>query len=122
MNKRAVVFGALAGVIVQIGAGSVMGALWVRGNVQGVLTLFIVGALVSAFIAGLVAGIISGRKHITHGVAAALILLLASTINNVLTGNFDLGGLLAGATLAPAMGCLGAGAVALARRRSLLRR
>lgn len=98
MNKRAVPFGALAGLIVQIGAGSLMGILWVGGNVPGVLTVLIIAALASAFTCGAVAAVNAGRKQITHGVAAALILLLASTINNIFTGNFDLGGLFIGAT------------------------
>jgi hypothetical protein len=115
MNKQAVLLGALAGLIVQIGAGSVMGILWVGGNVRGVLTLLIIAALASAFTCGVVAAVIAGRKQITHGVAAALILLVASTINNIFTGHFHLVWLFAGVALAPAMGCLGAGAVALAR-------
>jgi len=121
MNKQAVAFGVLTGLLVQIGAGTVMGMLWIRGNVSGVFVSLIVAALISAFIAGLVAAIISGRKQIIHGVVAVLVLLLASTINNVLTGNFDLDGLLIGATLAPAVGCFGAGAVVLARHINLSR-
>jgi len=121
MNKQAVVFGALTGLLVQIGAGVVMGMLWIHGNVSGVFVSQIVAALISAFIAGLVAAIISGRKQIIHGVAAVLVLLLASIINNIFTGNFDLGGLLIGAILAPAVGCFGAGAVVLARQINLSR-
>ena len=122
MNKQAVAFGALTGLLVQIGAGIVMGILWTRGNVWGVFVSLIVAALISAFIAGLVAAIISGRKQIIHGVAAVLVLLLVSTINNIFTGNFELSGLLTGAILAPAVGCFGAGAVVLARHINLSRR
>jgi len=121
MNKEAVVFGALTGLLVQFGAGTVMGMLWIRGDVSGVFVSLIAAALISAFIAGLVAAIISGRKQIIHGVAAILVLLLASTINNIFTGNFDLGGLLIGAILAPAVGCFGAGTVVLARHINLSR-
>jgi len=122
MNKQAVVFGALTGLLVQIGAGIVMGMLWIRGNVSGVFVSLTVAVLISAFIAGLVAAIISERKQIIHGVAAVLVILLASTINNIFTGNFDLGGLLTGAILAAGVGCFGAGAVVLARRINLSRR
>ena len=115
MNKQAVAFGVLTGLLVQICAGTVMGMLWIRGNVSGVFVSLIVAALISAFIAGLVAAIISGRKQIIHGVVAVLVLLLASIINNIFTGNFDLGGLLTSAILAPAVGCFGAGTVILAR-------
>ncbi len=121
MNKQAVVFGALTGLLVQIGAGIVMGMLCIRGNVSGVFVSLIVAALISAFIAGLVAAIISGRKQIIHGAAAVLVLLLASIINNIFTGNFDLDGLLIGAILAPAIGCFGAGAVVLAQHINLSR-
>jgi len=91
-----------------------MGMIWIRGNVSGIFVSLIVAALISAFIAGLVAAIISGRKQIIHGAAAVLVLLLASIINNLFTGNFNLGGLLIGAILAPTVGFCGAGAVVLA--------
>lgn len=45
----------------------------------------------------------------------------ASIINNVLTGNLDLEGLLIGAILATAVGCFGAGAVVLAQHINLSR-
>jgi len=121
MNKRAVVFGALAGLALQIGVGSGMGILWVHGNVGGILVLLIVAAIISAFVAGLVAAIMSGRKRIIHGIAAVLVLVLASTINNIFTGSFNLSGLLIGAPIALAAGCLGAGSVILIRHISLSR-
>jgi len=121
MNKQAVVFGALAGLLVQIGAGIVMGILWIRGNVSAVFASLTVAALISAFIAGLVAAIISEHKEIMHGIAAVLVLLLASIINNIFTGNFDVNGLLIGAIPAPTVGFFGAGAVVLARHVRLSR-
>jgi len=95
-----------------------MGVLWIGGNVWGVTVLLIVVALISAFIAGLVAATIAGRRQIAHGVAAAVVLLLASTLNNILTGNFDLRGFFVGATIASALGYLGARA---GRRITLLK-
>lgn len=115
MNKQAVVFGALTGLLVQIGAGIVMGMLCIRGNVSGVFVSLIVAALISAFIAGLVAAIISGCKQIIHGVAAVLVLALASAINNIFTGSFNLTGFWIGVILALTAGCLGAGAIVLTR-------
>lgn len=115
MNKKAVVFGALAGLGFQLGTGSVMGILWIRGNVGTALSLLIIGALISAFVAALVAAIMSGCKEVTHGIASVLVLTLASTFNNILRGDFELVGFLIGVTLALAAGWLGARVAIFAR-------
>lgn len=116
MNIRAIAFGALAGLVVQLVAGIALGILWTYGITGGTLAGLAGSALVSASVASFVASILSRHREITHGIAAVLLLAFGSSINSVFTGSFDAIGLLTGTTIALGSGSLAARVVVLARR------
>ena len=115
MNIRAVAFGALAGLAVQLVAGIVLGMLLTYGITGGAFAGLAGSALVSASTASFVASILSRHREITHGIAAVLLLAFGSSINSTFMGSFDPIGIIVGTTIALGTGSIAAVAVVLVR-------